>query len=55
MLMIVSFASAGACGRHFGVTRQTACNWREATHRPYGDAVDFAMRTLPDYARVMGA
>lgn len=55
MLMIVSFASAGDCGRHFGVTRQTACNWREATHRPYGDAVDYAMRTLPDYARVMGA
>ena len=55
MLMIVSFATAEACGRHFHVTKQTACNWREATHRPYGDAVDFAMRTLPEYRRVMGA
>lgn len=53
MLMIVSFPDAVSCGRFFGVTKQTACNWRDATHRPYGDAVDFAMRTLPDYQRVM--
>jgi len=53
MLMIVSFATAEACGQHFGVTKQTGCNWREGTHRPCGDAVDFAMQTLPRYAEIM--
>ncbi len=51
--LIVSFATAEACGQHFGVTKQTGCNWREGTHRPCGDAVDFAMQTLPRYAEIM--
>lgn len=52
-LMIASFSSAAQCGQFFGVTKQTACNWMDATHRPYGDVVDFAMRALPAYERVM--
>lgn len=53
LLMITSFASAEACGRHFGVTKQTGCNWRDGTHRPCGDVVDYAVRSLPRYADIM--
>ena len=55
LLMIASFASREACAVHFGVTFQTACNWFDGHCRPYGDAVDHALRTLPDYQRVMMA
>ncbi len=53
MLMIASFATAEACKDHFGVTLQTACNWRDGLHRPSGDHVDFAQASLPRYAEIM--
>lgn len=53
MLMIASFTSTEAIAAHFSVTKQCACNWRDGTHRPYGDAVDHAIRTLPRYLEIM--
>lgn len=55
LLMIASFASREACAVHFAVSFQTACNWFEGDCRPYGDQVEYARRSLPRYADVMGA
>ena len=52
-LMIATFPSREACAVHFGVTFQTACNWFDGLCRPYGDAVAFAVETLPRYAEIM--
>lgn len=53
LLMIASFPSREECAVHFGVTFQTACNWFDGSCRPYGDAVDHAIRTLPRYLKIM--
>ncbi|MDQ7775280.1 MAG: hypothetical protein Q4615_04855 [Paracoccus aminovorans] len=53
LLMISSFGSREECAVHFGVTFQTACNWFDGICRPYGDAVAFAVETLPRYAEIM--
>ncbi len=53
LLMIASFPSREACAVHFGVTFQTACNWFDGVCRPYGDAVAWAVETLPRYAEAM--
>lgn len=54
LLMIGSFTSREACALHFGVTFQTACNWFDGRHRPYGDAVAHAALSLPRFAEVIG-
>lgn len=54
LLMIGSFASREACAVHFDVSFQTACNWFEGMCRPYGDHVEWARRSLPRYAEIMG-
>lgn len=53
-LMLVSFASPEACALWANVTVQAARNWMDGFNRPYGDVVDLAVQTLPDYARIMG-
>lgn len=53
LLMIASFDSREACAVHFAVTFQTACNWFDALNAPYGQHVDFAQASLPNYARIM--
>lgn len=53
LLMITSFSSREACAVHFSVAFQTACNWFDGHSRPYGDVVDYAAQTLPEYNRVM--
>lgn len=53
-LMLASFASPEACALWADVTVQAARNWIDGCNRPYGDVVDLAVQTLPDYARIMG-
>lgn len=52
-LLIGSFPSCEACAVHFGVTVQTAWNWREGIACPLGHHVDHAQATLPRYTAVM--
>ncbi|MDO5658316.1 MAG: hypothetical protein Q4G36_08340 [Paracoccus sp. (in: a-proteobacteria)] len=54
LLMIASFARREDVAAHFEVSFQTACNWVDGLHRPYGDAVEHARRTLPRYVEIMG-
>lgn len=53
-LMIASFADAAACADWAGVTVVCARNWMDGDHRPCGDVVDLAWRTLPRCAVIMG-